>query len=362
MRSPDCFLNGSNMNQTTPPTALSYRDAGVDIAAGNRLVDVIKPSVRRTHRPGVIGGLGGFGGMFELPEGQWRQPIFVSGTDGVGTKLRLAIDLNNPDTVGIDLVAMCVNDIVVTGAEPLWFLDYFATGKLDVDHAARVIQGIAKGCELAGAALLGGETAEMPGMYQAGDFDLAGFAVGVVDKPKVIEPSKIQVGDAIIGIASSGPHSNGYSLIRKILQRDSAQTPFAQTTLGETLLTPTRIYVKPLLDVIANHSVHGMAHITGGGLFENIPRCLPNGCKAVLSESAWQQPDIFDWIQRTGNVNADDMWLTFNCGLGMVVVVPQDEANAVVNRLQVNGETATVVGEIAATENSDDAPFVQREN
>jgi len=347
------------MTDDTLSNALAYRDAGVDIEAGNRLVDVIKPFVRRTHRPGVLGGIGGFGGLFELPEGQWTQPIFVSGADGVGTKLRLAIDLNIPDTVGIDLVAMCVNDIVVTGAEPLWFLDYFATGKLEVDHAARVIQGIAAGCELAGAALLGGETAEMPGMYQAGDFDLAGFAVGVVDKPKLIEPAHIGVGDAIIGLASSGPHSNGYSLIRKILERDSIDTPFGGSTLGKTLLTPTRIYVKPLLDIVEHHNVHGMAHITGGGITENIPRCLPPGCKAVINGSAWPQPDVFDWIKRTGNVSDDDMWLTFNCGIGMVVIVPADEVSAVITRLQSHGEQAFHIGEIT-TGDPDKAAKVER--
>ena len=339
----------SHMTDDTLSNALAYRDAGVDIEAGNRLVDVIKPFVRSTHRPGVIGGIGGFGGLFELPEGQWTQPVFVSGADGVGTKLRLAIDLNIPDTVGIDLVAMCVNDIVVTGAEPLWFLDYFATGKLEVDHAARVIQGIAAGCEQAGAALLGGETAEMPGMYQAGDFDLAGFAVGVVDKPNLIEPSRVRVGDAIIGLASSGPHSNGYSLIRKILERDSIDSPFGESTLGKTLLTPTRIYVKSLLDVVSHHDVHGMAHITGGGITENIPRCLPPGCRAVIDESAWPQPEVFDWIKRTGNVSADDMWLTFNCGIGMAVIVPADETSAVIARLQDFGEQAFHIGEIAAS-------------
>ncbi len=350
----------SHMTDDTLPDALAYRDAGVDIEAGNRLVDVIKPSVKRTHRPGVMGSIGGFGGLFELPEGQWTQPVFVSGTDGVGTKLRLAIDLNNPDTVGIDLVAMCVNDIVVTGAEPLWFLDYFATGKLDVDHAARVIQGIARGCEEAGAALIGGETAEMPGMYQDGDFDLAGFAVGVVDKPKLINPDKVQVGDTLIGLSSSGPHSNGYSLIRKILERDSIDAPFADSTLGDTLLTPTRIYVKALLDVLANHDVHGMAHITGGGLYENVPRCLPKGCRAVINESAWQAPEIFDWIQRTGNVSADDMWLTFNCGIGMILVVPADETSAVLARLNAFGENATAIGEITAAEDPSSAAAVDR--
>ena len=349
----------SHMTDDTLPDALAYRDAGVDIEAGNRLVDVIKPFVRRTHRPGVIGGIGGFGGLFELPEGQWTQPVFVSGADGVGTKLRLAIDLNIPDTVGIDLVAMCVNDIVVTGAEPLWFLDYFATGKLEVEHAAKVIQGIAAGCEQAGAALLGGETAEMPGMYQAGDFDLAGFAVGVVDKPKLIEPSRVQVGDAIIGLASSGPHSNGYSLIRKILERDSINAPFGESTLGKTLLTPTRIYVKSLLDVIQHHDVHGMAHITGGGITENIPRCLPTGCKAVIHESAWQPPEVFDWIKRTGNVSDDAMWITFNCGIGMAIIVPADETKEVIKRLEGLGEQAFHIGEIAASE-ANAPPCVER--
>lgn len=348
----------SHMTDDTLPDALAYSDAGVNIEAGNRLVDMIKPSVRRTHRPGVLGGIGGFGGLFELPEGQWTQPVFVSGTDGVGTKLRLAIDLQHPDTVGIDLVAMCVNDIVVTGAEPLWFLDYFATGHLDVDHAARVIQGIAAGCEQAGAALLGGETAEMPGMYHDGDYDLAGFAVGVVDKPKLIDSSKVQVGDVLVGVASSGPHSNGYSLIRKILERDSVDSPFGNSTLGETLLTPTKIYVKALLDVIAHCEVHGMAHITGGGITENIPRCLPEGCKAVVHESAWHQPAIFDWIQQTGNVSPENMWLTFNCGVGMVLVVPKNEASAVISRLSKCGEQAFTLGEIAASDRQD--PFVER--
>lgn len=348
----------SHMTDDTLPDALAYSDAGVNIEAGNRLVDVIKPSVRRTHRPGVLGGIGGFGGLFELPEGQWTQPVFVSGTDGVGTKLRLAIDLKNPDTVGIDLVAMCVNDIVVTGAEPLWFLDYFATGHLDVDHAARVIQGIAAGCEQAGAALLGGETAEMPGMYHDGDYDLAGFAVGVVDKPNLIDSSKVQVGDVLVGVASSGPHSNGYSLIRKILERDSVDSPFGGSTLGETLLTPTKIYVKALLDVIAHSEVHGMAHITGGGITENIPRCLPKGCKAVVHESAWQQPAIFDWIQQTGNVSPENMWLTFNCGVGMVLVVSENDASAVISRLNKAGEQAFMLGEIAAADT--EAPFVER--
>lgn len=350
----------SHMTDDTLPDALAYRDAGVNIEAGNRLVDVIKPCVKRTHRPGVMGSIGGFGGLFELPEGQWTQPVFVSGTDGVGTKLRLAIDLNRPDTVGIDLVAMCVNDIVVTGAEPLWFLDYFATGKLDVEHAARVIQGIALGCEQAGAALIGGETAEMPGMYQDGDFDLAGFAVGVVDKPKLISPDKVQTGDVILGLSSSGPHSNGYSLIRKILERDSIDAPFGESTLGETLLTPTRIYVKALLDVLAHHEVHGMAHITGGGLFENIPRCLPNGCRATISESAWQTPEIFDWIKRTGNVSADDMWLTFNCGIGMILVVPADQASAITKRLENLGENVSALGEIVEASDKTAAAVVDR--
>ena len=350
----------SHMTDDTLSDALAYRDAGVDIEAGNRLVDVIKPSVRRTHRPGVIGGIGGFGGLFELPEGQWTQPVFVSGTDGVGTKVRLAIDLNIPDTVGIDLVAMCVNDIVVTGAEPLWFLDYFATGKLDVDHAARVIQGIATGCEQAGVALLGGETAEMPGMYQAGDFDLAGFAVGVVDKPKLIQPSRVNHGDVIIGIASSGPHSNGYSLIRKILERDSVDAPFGESTLGETLLTPTRIYVKPLLDVVAHHDVHGMAHITGGGITENLPRCLPAGCVARVTESAWKPPEVFDWLKRTGNVTDEDMWLTFNCGIGMALIVPASDSAQVIKRLETHGEIAMQIGEIAAAADATEAASVER--
>ena len=265
------------MTEIPDPTRLTYADAGVDIEAGNALIDRIKPLVARTHRPGVLGGLGGFGGLFELPVDRYRQPVMVSGADGVGTKLRLAIELDLHATIGIDLVAMCVNDILVCGAEPLWFLDYFASGKLDVERASQVIGGIANGCEQAGAALLGGETAEMPGMYADQDYDLAGFAVGVVEKELLIDGSTVTAGDAIIGLASSGPHSNGYSLIRKLLETHALDTPFADSTLGQTLLTPTRIYVKAVHALLAKHPVKAMAHITGGGLTENIPRVLPTG-------------------------------------------------------------------------------------
>ena len=336
------------MSSKTNDKPLTYASAGVDIAAGNALVERIKPLVARTHRPGVLGGLGGFGGLFELPEGQYQQPVFVSGTDGVGTKLRLAIDLDYPDTVGIDLVAMCVNDILVSGAEPLWFLDYFATGKLDIDQASKVIAGIAKGCELAGAALLGGETAEMPGMYSGKDFDLAGFAVGVVEKSKIITGESVQQGDAIIGVASSGPHSNGYSLIRAVTKDHDLNQPFEQSTLGQTLLAPTQIYVKAIRSVLSKHPIKAMAHITGGGLTENIPRCLPANTVAVLKESQLQLPAIFRWLQETGNIATSEMRLTFNCGIGMVLIVSATDADAICQMLSATGNPATVIGSIGS--------------
>ena len=337
----------------TPPSspALSYRDAGVDIDAGNRLVDRIKPHARRTQRPGVLGGLGGFGALFELPLDRYRQPILVSGTDGVGTKLKLALELNRHDTIGIDLVAMCVNDVLVIGAEPLFFLDYYATGKLDVDVAADVIKGIADGCEQAGAALVGGETAEMPGMYHDGDYDLAGFCVGVVEKAKIIDGRRIQPGDALLALASSGPHSNGYSLIRKILAVSGAKLDQALTdglTLGEALLAPTQIYVKPVLKLLELLEVKAIAHITGGGLTENLPRVLPMEVKAVIDTQSWRRPAIFQWLQQQGGVSEAEMWRTFNCGVGMIVCVAAEQADSALQLLQAAGESVWRVGEIAA--------------
>ncbi len=334
---------------TPPKPSLSYRDAGVDIDAGNSLVQRIKPIATRTHRPGVLGGLGGFGALFELPLDRYRQPILVSTTDGVGTKLKLAIDMGKHDTIGIDLVAMCVNDLVVQGAEPLFFLDYYATGRLSVDQATDVIKGIGDGCLMAGAALVGGETAEMPGMYAAEDYDLAGFSVGVVEKARIIDGSKVAAGDALIGIASSGPHSNGYSLIRKILaisEADLSQN-FQDSTLGATLLTPTRIYVKPLLTLFEQVQVHALAHITGGGLLENLPRVMPEGTQAIINAHAWQRPAIFDWLQQHGNVAPQEMYRTFNCGIGMVVCVAAHDVDTTLGILHAQGETAWHIGTIA---------------
>ena len=345
------------MNKT--PSSLSYRDAGVDIDAGNRLVDRIKPHAKRTQRPGVLSGLGGFGALFELPLDRYRQPILVSGTDGVGTKLKLALELNRHDTIGIDLVAMCVNDVLVVGAEPLFFLDYYATGKLNVDIAADVIKGIADGCEQAGAALVGGETAEMPGMYQDGDYDLAGFCVGVVEKAKIIDGRRVQPGDALLALASSGPHSNGYSLIRKILAINHAKLdqPLADgRPLGEALLAPTRIYVKPVLKLLELLEVKAIAHITGGGLTENLPRVLPSGVKAMIDTQSWRRPAIFQWLQQQGGVIETEMWRTFNCGVGMIVCVAAEQADPALNRLREAGETAWRVGEIAAGPGE---PFVE---
>lgn len=330
--------------------SLNYKSAGVDIEAGNALVERIKPIAARTRIPGVMAGLGGFGSMFELPLDRYQQPVLVSGTDGVGTKLKLAIDLNIHDTVGIDLVAMCVNDIIVQGAEPLFFLDYFATGKLDVDTAAAVIEGIGKGCELAGAALVGGETAEMPGMYADGEYDLAGFCVGIVEKSKVLDGSKVKVGDKLIGIASSGPHSNGYSLIRKIISHSQANLsdPFNGKTLGETLLAPTNIYVKSLLALLDKIPVHALAHITGGGLTENLPRVLPENVDAHINLAAWEFPDIFKWLQNQGNVSTPDMLTTFNCGVGMIVCVAPEDEQATLATLAGLGETVFSLGELVA--------------
>lgn len=332
---------------TADKSSLTYKDAGVDIDAGEALVERIKSVAARTQRAGVLGGLGGFGGLFELPTG-YEQPVLVSGTDGVGTKLRLAIDCGVHDGVGIDLVAMCVNDIIVCGAEPLYFLDYYATGKLDVNVAADVVSGIGKGCELSGCALIGGETAEMPGMYTEGDYDLAGFAVGIVEKNAILDGSKVAEGDVIIGLPSSGPHSNGYSLIRKVI--DHANADLNQTLdgkpLSKHLLEPTRIYVKPLLQLMAEQPVHALSHITGGGLLENIPRVLPKQCKAVLDTAAWQRPAVFGWLKENGNIETVEMSRTFNCGIGMAVVVPKAASESALTLLQQAGENAVVIGEI----------------
>ena len=332
---------------TLPTTSLSYRDAGVDIDAGDALVENIKPFAKRTMRPEVLGSLGGFGALFELSK-KFKEPVLVSGTDGVGTKLKLAFEMNKHDTVGIDLVAMSVNDILVQGAEPLFFLDYFACGKLDVATATDVVKGIAQGCEQAGCALIGGETAEMPGMYPAGEYDLAGFAVGAVEKSQIISGATIQAGDAVLGLASSGAHSNGYSLIRKILQVSDAdlKAPFHGSTLGEVVMAPTRIYVKPLLALINALPVKGMAHITGGGLLENIPRILQPELSAVLDKTSWILPPLFQWLQEQGNVDAQEMYRTFNCGIGMAVVVAAGDAERAIQLLTAAGETVYSIGEI----------------
>jgi phosphoribosylformylglycinamidine cyclo-ligase len=336
------------------PTSLSYRDAGVDIDAGNALVERIKPIVKQTFRPGVLAGLGGFGALFELPLDRYREPVLVSGTDGVGTKLKLALELDHHDTIGIDLVAMCVNDIIVAGAEPLFFLDYYATGKLDVEIAADVVRGIADGCQQAGAALTGGETAEMPGMYAEGDYDLAGFCVCIAEKSRLILPERVRAGDALIGIAASGPHSNGYSLIRKILQVSGAdlQQPFLDTTLGAALLAPTRIYVKPLLALMQAVEIHALAHITGGGLVENLPRVLPEGCKAVIDSGSWRLPPIFEWLREQGKLANSEMLRTFNSGVGMVVCVAREDVDTTLELLNGAGESAWLLGTIESRDNS----------
>jgi len=339
--------------------SLNYKSAGVDIAAGNALVERIKPIAARTRTAGVMAGLGGFGSMFELPLDRYQQPVLVSGTDGVGTKLKLAIDLGIHNTVGIDLVAMCVNDIIVQGAEPLFFLDYFATGKLDVDTAAAVIEGIGKGCELAGAALVGGETAEMPGMYADGEYDLAGFCVGIVEKSKLLDGSNVTVGDKLIGIASSGPHSNGYSLIRKIITHSNAALTetFNDKTLGESLLEPTKIYVKSLLSLLEKVPVHAFAHITGGGLTENLPRVLPEGVNAAIDLASWEIPDIFKWLQEHGNVSDADMLTTFNCGIGMIVCVAAEDEQTALKLLAESGETVFSIGELVESEGKPEVSY-----
>ena len=332
----------------SPPRSYTYRDAGVDIDAGDALVDRIKPLVQRTMRPEVLAGIGGFGAMVEIPLERYRRPVLVSGTDGVGTKLRLAIDSGRHDTIGIDLVAMCANDVVVQGAEPLYFLDYFATGHLDVAVAERVVAGIVEGCAQAGAALVGGETAEMPGMYHGDDYDLAGFCVGVVDRDAIIDGSRVAAGDAVIGLASSGPHSNGYSLIRKLLQVAGADagTQLEGRPLIEQLLIPTRIYVRSLLGLMRALPVHACAHITGGGLTDNIPRMLPDGLEVVLQRHRWPRPAVFEWLARVGSIDEANMYRTFNCGIGMVVIVPATRAGEALELLGREGEQALLIGEV----------------
>ena len=330
-------------------TSLNYRDAGVDIDAGNELVERIKPAIKATHRQGCVGSIGGFGGLFELPLDRYRNPLLVSGTDGVGTKLKLAIEIEKYDSIGIDLVAMCANDIAVLGAEALFFLDYYATGQLSIEVAEQVIGGIAEGCQLAGCALIGGETAEMPGMYAAGDFDLAGFCVGIVEKESVINGEKVKAGNKLIALASSGPHSNGYSLIRKIIEVSNADLSqdCAGQTLAEALIEPTRIYVKNLLALSANIPVLAMAHITGGGLLENTPRVMPPQCTAIIERSSWAMPAVFEWLQSNGKLEAAEMYRTFNCGVGMVLVIDAADETDCLRQLELLGETCWVIGEVA---------------
>ena len=328
---------------------LTYRDAGVDIDAGDDLVERIKPFAAKTMRPEVLGGIGGFAALVEVSK-KYKNPVMVSGTDGVGTKLKLAFRMKKHDTIGIDLVAMSVNDVLVCGAEPIFFLDYFACGKLDVGVASDVVKGVADGCEQAGAALIGGETAEMPGMYDPNEYDLAGFAVGLVEKSKIIDGTKIIPGDAVIGLASSGPHSNGYSLIRRIVQR-AGPAPF-------DLLEPTRIYVKPILRLIETLPIKGLAHITGGGLVGNVPRVFPEGTKAVIEKASWPRPPLFQWLQQAGNVADDEMWRVFNCGIGMVVVVAAAHAKTAADQLRKYGETVYEIGRVVKSSGAPDALVV----
>ena len=339
-------------------TSISYRDAGVDIEAGDALVEQIKPFAKRTMRPEVLGGIGGFGSLFAVPQ-KFKEPILVSGTDGVGTKLKLAFELNKHDTVGIDLVAMSVNDILVQGAEPLFFLDYFACGKLEVGVAAQVIKGIAEGCEQSGCALVGGETAEMPGMYPAGEYDLAGFAVGCADKSKLIDGTTIAAGDVVLGLASSGAHSNGYSLIRKLIEKSGIdfESDFHGRKFKDVVMEPTRIYVKSLLKLIEALPVKGMAHITGGGITENIPRVLPAGLTAEIKVSGWQLPPLFQWLQAQGNIVPNELYKTFNCGIGMAVIVAKEHVAQAKQLLEASGETVFEIGHIRA-QNAGEAPTV----
>ncbi len=345
---------------TTTSTAMTYRDAGVDIDAGDALVERIKPAARRTMRPEVLGGIGGFGALFELSK-KYREPVLVSGTDGVGTKLKLAFEFNRHDTVGQDLVAMSVNDILVQGAEPLFFLDYFACGKLDIGIAATVVEGIARGCELSGCALIGGETAEMPDMYPAGEYDLAGFAVGAVEKSKIIDGKSIAPGDIVLGLASSGAHSNGYSLIRRIVARAKPDlaADFHGRPFADAMIAPTRIYVKSMLKLMESVTVKGMAHITGGGLTGNVPRVLPDNVTAVLDKSAWTLPPLFQWLQREGNVADEEMHRVFNCGIGMVVVVAAADAEKAVEQLMATGESVYRLGRIEARQSDQEQTIIR---
>ncbi len=328
--------------------SLSYKDAGVDIDAGNALVEKIKGAVKRTTRPEVMGGIGGFGAICQIPTG-YKEPVLISGTDGVGTKLRLAIDLKKHDTVGIDLVAMCVNDLLVLGAEPLYFLDYYATAKLDVDVASDVVAGIAEGCIQSGCALVGGETAEMPGMYHQGDYDIAGFCTGIAEKSELIDGSKVAAGDQLIALGSSGPHSNGFSLIRKVLEVNNTDTTemLGDRSIADHLLEPTKIYVKSTLAMLKDVKAHALSHITGGGFWENIPRVLPESAQAIIDGNSWQWPEIFNWLQEKGNITTHEMYRTFNCGVGMIIVVPADSVAQSLEILKANGEDAWHIGEIA---------------
>lgn len=336
------------------PAGLNYRDAGVDIDAGNALVERIKPAVKSTNREGVVTGIGGFGGLFELDTQRYKQPILVSGTDGVGTKLLLARQLGQHDTIGIDLVAMCVNDILTCGAEPLFFLDYYATGKLRIDNAQAVIEGIAEGCRQSECALIGGETAEMPGMYGDEEYDLAGFTVGVVDRPKLIDGSRIKAGHVVLGLASSGPHSNGYSLIRKVLEvsGEEPSTPMGSSTLGDALIAPTRIYVKSVLPLLKDHQLDGLAHITGGGISENIIRVIPKDLGLEIDLSSWQFPAVFKWLQSRGNIEEQEMLRTFNCGIGMVILATEEAAADITRTLTRNGEAVYRLGRVTAQHDS----------
>ena len=344
----------------SPQTGLSYRDAGVDIDRGHDLVARVRAIADGTPREGVIAGLGGFGALFEPPLHRYRQPVLVSGTDGVGTKLKLAIAHDRHDTIGVDLVAMCVNDIVTLGAEPMFFLDYFATGRLDVGVAERVVAGIGRGCATAGAALVGGETAEMPGMYADGEYDLAGFCVGIAERDAIVDGARVAPGDEVVAIASSGPHSNGYSLIRRVLEAsgDDLDRPIAGTRLLDALLAPTRIYAASVLALARSDDVHAIAHVTGGGIPENLPRVLPRGTRATVDASSWRRPAVFEWIREAGGIAEDEMWRTFNCGVGMLLVVAPGTASGIVNALEASGERAWVAGRI---EQGEDEPAVRIE-
>jgi phosphoribosylformylglycinamidine cyclo-ligase len=341
-------------------TSLTYLDAGVNIDNGNRLVERIKPLTARTRRPEMIGGIGGFGALFEIPLARYKNPVLVSGTDGVGTKLKLATAYQKHDTIGIDLVAMCVNDILTCGAEPLFFLDYYATGQLDVEIATQVIKGITQGCEMAGAALIGGETAEMPGMYQHSDYDLAGFSVGIVEKDAIIDGRMVQIGDVLIGLASSGLHSNGFSLVRKIIDNQgiALEQAFAEQTLGDVLLTPTRIYVKSILALQKTIPIHALAHITGGGLIENVPRMLPPGLSAQITLNSWTIPPIFNWLQQQGQITPAEMLRTFNYGIGLVLIVAPTNAEMALKQLQAWGETAWIIGKIQKSVTDEQIQFI----